>query len=360
LFYRPAFDAEPAAQAEAFVSVLGGDQGELPLVVDVERDVRADGTPVPPPFAVLEPGLRACVERIAQLVGRKPLIYTSAGYWDEFLGVLSWAQAYDLWVANWVTIWTPGSRPRLPRNWTIYRFWQYSADGNGQGANLGVQSPDIDLNLFNGDVAALRSYANNPPVVVPPTERTLWVTATLGLNFRSQPVISPATLIASLPFATQLIAIGNETGDAQGNLWQRVRLMDGQMGFVCAFIASFGQRFLSTQPPAVPISDEVIGGGEGSEIGARQRQRRAAHHAPRVKVRLIVTKANGMLRSQPAKGSILVRLKLHDVLTLSDISDVSATQIGKRGHWLAVTDTQGQAGYVATQNVRVMSKPKRR
>ena len=309
------------------MSVLGGDRGELPVVVDVEHDRRKDGSEVPPPpFSVLEPGLRACLTRITQLMGRKPIIYTRASYWNQFLGALPWTQDYDLWVANWVAHWTPTSRPRLPRGWATYRFWQYSGDGNGQGASLGVSSPDIDLNLFNGDLNALRDYAAGHPIVMPP-ERTMWVIAVSGLNFRSRPIVSAATLIAKLPFATQLTAIGKETSDAQGNKWQRVRLLDGRIGFVCAFLASIGQRFLAAQPPATAVQ-------------------------------LIVTKPGAALRDRPVNGSLLARLKLHDALMLTDVSDASVMHIGTRGQWLAVTDAQGRVGYVSAQNVELAPKPK--
>ncbi len=194
LFYRPANDVGTVEQAEAFVNLLGNDLGELPLVVDVEHDVRSDGSQItPPPFEVLEPNLRACLERITQLAGRRPIIYTAAGYWNEFLGALDWAPGYDLWAANWVTTWTPSSRPFLPNAWTTYRFWQYAADGNAQGPNLGVESPDIDLNLFNGDLDALLAYANASSLVAASrgvqTEAVpeLHVTKA-GATLRSQPV----------------------------------------------------------------------------------------------------------------------------------------------------------------------------
>ena len=203
---------------------------------DVEHDVRSDGSQItPPPFEVLEPNLRACLERITQLTGRRPIIYTAAGYWNKFLGALAWAQGYDLWAANWVTTWTPSSRPRLPTAWTNYRFWQYAADGNAQGPTLGVESADIDLNLFNGDLDALLAYANTPSLVA----------------------------------------------------------------------ASRG-----VQTEAVP--------------------------------ELRVTKAGATLRSQPVNGPILTKLKLREVLTLSNPNETTIAQIGKRGHWLEVLDKTGQ------------------
>ena len=258
LFYRPKNDASPIAQAEAFVNSLGGDFGELPLVVDVERD---PGQEIPP-VETLQSGLRACLERITQLTGRKPIIYTALGFWNESLGSVSWAKDYDLWVANWVTSWTSESRPLLPNAWTNYRFWQFAADGNQQGANLGVESRDLDLNLFNGDVAALSAYANGHPVIITPDEgvreRSVWVNTDIGLSFRSQPMVSDDNLLAQLPFATPITAIGEPSKAASGNEWQKVRLTDGRVGFVLAFIANVGLRSLSNKQPQVAVAMKPV------------------------------------------------------------------------------------------------------
>jgi hypothetical protein len=55
----------------------------------------------------------------------------------------------------------------LPAPYTNWNFWQYSADGNGQGAKYGAQSSAIDLDRFNGDEADLQKFMG-VDVVVPP------------------------------------------------------------------------------------------------------------------------------------------------------------------------------------------------
>ena len=73
-----------------------------------------------------------------------------------------WVRDYaDLWIAQWpycgwnnrlyeVPDEAKGWSPRLPAGCTQWRVWQFSADNNGKGAENGVTSPDVDLDVFNG------------------------------------------------------------------------------------------------------------------------------------------------------------------------------------------------------------------
>ena len=51
----------------------------------------------------------------------------------------------------------------LPSNFDTWVFWQFSADGNGRGPEFGASSKSIDLNYFNGDLAAFNAYIGEPP-----------------------------------------------------------------------------------------------------------------------------------------------------------------------------------------------------
>ena len=319
LFYRPTDDGTPEQQAEAFVAALGGDLGELPLVVDVENE---RGVSLPPP-AALAAGARACLSRVQLLSGRRPIVYTNK-LWQDHVGSPSWSHDYDLWLAAWPKVWTPDLRPSLPNGWSDWRFWQYSGDGNGLGPQYGVESGAIDLDAFNGDEAALRAYAVQGPIVVI-HERAMWVIADPWLNLRSEPRVGDDTLLGQLPFGTQLTAIGASTTDVQGNVWQNVRTADGGIGWVCAFLANLGETYLSDVAPALV---------KAVEAGARTRRKAR-------KIVLVVTKSGAALRSKPRTGGEVARLKLREEVVLTDLSD-TAVQIGARGAWIAVADAKGQ------------------
>lgn len=75
---------------------------------------------------------------------REPMIYTRATWWNENIG-MTWGKDYPLWAAHY-----GAKAPALPVGWKTWKFWQYSADGNGKGAEYGARSNSIDLNRYNG------------------------------------------------------------------------------------------------------------------------------------------------------------------------------------------------------------------
>jgi hypothetical protein len=86
------------------------------------------------------------------------------------------------------------------------------------------------------------------------TERPVWVIATSGIRFRSQPSTN-SEWIAQTVFTpgTQLAAIDSPTApDAQGHRWQWVRAPGGRTGWI-----AYGQGddvYVSEQPPARAIT----------------------------------------------------------------------------------------------------------
>jgi hypothetical protein len=86
------------------------------------------------------------------------VFYTAKFIWEEMYSAKpGWINDWDLWVANY----TAFSEPHyIPHGWEeeldgtpvlvpdSYAIWQFSADGNGRGAEFGVQSADIDLDLM--------------------------------------------------------------------------------------------------------------------------------------------------------------------------------------------------------------------
>lgn len=190
-FFRGNID--PVAQANHFVNTVlaNGGNADLPFVLDVEiaptlanlalskRLREVDGymgqtiglgdekarfgqsrTLTAGNFAN---DVRICLDRIAQLTGHKPLLYTGIAFWNTYLRSVP-TSTCELWIANWTT----RPDPYLPKDWTTWAFWQYTSDANG--FRYGAQSARLDMNRYNGTLAALYEYAgySQPPPIEPP------------------------------------------------------------------------------------------------------------------------------------------------------------------------------------------------
>ncbi|HEY60501.1 MAG TPA: hypothetical protein G4N92_07465 [Anaerolineae bacterium] len=126
-------DEDIQKQVSRFVKRAENDHGDLPPAVDTSRGVGLDH-------------IHHWVNSTRDMLGVKPLIYTSAGIWNGMKDtsnvkryILGRAQ---LWIANWQTNGKPET-PTMPADWTEWHFWQY-----GQG-----------WNYFHGNVEALGEYA---------------------------------------------------------------------------------------------------------------------------------------------------------------------------------------------------------
>ena len=151
-YYQPAED--PEAQAAHFAQVVGPlALGDMPPVLDVEEKPTVTS-------AVLIAGVKRCLEAIERQFGRRPLVYTSPGFWGSYMrddtgAYPGWAASYPLWVAHY----TDALAPLLPRGWNSWAFWQYS----GSGQVDGVQTP-VDLDWFDGTADDLRLWLRLPMV----------------------------------------------------------------------------------------------------------------------------------------------------------------------------------------------------
>lgn len=139
-FFRPTSD--PVRQANSFLKTAKIQLGDLPAVLDVEVD---DG--VAP---------RDLNDRVAQWLRvvegatqRQAIIYTSLTFWENSLNNSDAFRGHPLWIAQYDV-----DSPELPGNWSDWVFWQYSQSGSISGVD-----GDVDLNRFNGPIAALRDFA---------------------------------------------------------------------------------------------------------------------------------------------------------------------------------------------------------
>lgn len=131
-FYYPTRD--PRKQAENFIKQVTLEEGDLPPVLDIEVSKNKSKEDI-------VAGCLVWCEIIEEHYGVKPIIYTSANFYDRYLK--DDFEDYPLWVAHYYE-----SIPRMEhRSW---HFWQYSdcAVINGIGNN-------VDINVFNGDLEEL-------------------------------------------------------------------------------------------------------------------------------------------------------------------------------------------------------------
>ncbi|HTA23098.1 MAG TPA: GH25 family lysozyme [Terriglobales bacterium] len=141
-FFYPQLDAQ--AQASNFLTVVTQlTPGDLPPVLDVE--VSGEQSP-----SAIAAAMQQWLDVVQQQLGRTPIIYTAAGFWNAALGGTTAFAAYPLWVAEY----TGNPAPRIPTGFSSYVFWQYSQSGSVPGI-----AGNVDLDQFNGSSSDLNQLA---------------------------------------------------------------------------------------------------------------------------------------------------------------------------------------------------------
>jgi lysozyme len=161
-FYDYRFPVRP--QAEAFIALMKGDWGELPPVIDVET-VYANGVMVPfPPSSAYQQAVITWLKIIEDACKKRPIIYTGQNIIKYGLKMFSTSELtkYPLWIAEYRT---PTGNPNFTP-WPSWVFWQYGTPA--VGLQYGMESKELDCNLYNGDLAALQAFAGLPPSSEPP------------------------------------------------------------------------------------------------------------------------------------------------------------------------------------------------
>ncbi|MBG6185532.1 GH25 family lysozyme M1 (1,4-beta-N-acetylmuramidase), partial [Arthrobacter sp. CAN_A214] len=88
-------------------------------------------------------------DRMVQLTGRVPMIYTTADWWNTCTGSSQAFSDHPLHLARYSNS-TAGT---IPAGWSNYSLWQYTDSGPVVG----------DWNQWTGDLASLRDFARNGP-----------------------------------------------------------------------------------------------------------------------------------------------------------------------------------------------------
>jgi len=164
-FFRPSQNVN--AQADMMINAIGTyTPGDLPPVIDVE----ADGGLSP---ATVAARVRQWVDRVKNALGVEPIVYTGYYFWRDEVGGPSGYAANPLWVAAYST-----ACPNIPSPWMKWTFWQHTDKGKVNGI-----TGNVDMNKFNGDLAALIAFAGsaaNPNPDPDPMPNGSCVSATLN------------------------------------------------------------------------------------------------------------------------------------------------------------------------------------
>jgi Glycosyl hydrolases family 25 len=101
------------------------------------------------PARVAEYARNWCAD-VHKATGHTPVVYTFLSFAQQ--GNCAGLGHYPLWIAEPSA---PAGRPVVPKPWSSWKFHQYGT------ARVG--SNTVDVNVFNGDTAALKKFANPAP-----------------------------------------------------------------------------------------------------------------------------------------------------------------------------------------------------
>lgn len=142
-FFHPGSDVQ--AQADSFLHVVKHlEPGDLPPTLDVEAD---DGKSA----SVIINGVQKWLDTVEAALGRTPIIYTSASFWNAKLNGTAQFASHPLWVAHY----TFKPKPNIPQGFAKHTIWQFSEKGTVNGIN----SNQVDLDRFNGTLDDLKKLA---------------------------------------------------------------------------------------------------------------------------------------------------------------------------------------------------------
>jgi lysozyme len=155
-FFRPAKSVDE--QVSNFLDMVGKlSPGDLPPVLDLEPfpdDVRVQWESIPVKERISKS--KEWLEKVESRLGKKPIIYTSASFWEELMDDTEDFVEYPLWVAHYKPDYK-NSQPNIPaNNWggKGYAIWQFTEDGSVMGVK-----GFVDRNIFNGNLSKLLALA---------------------------------------------------------------------------------------------------------------------------------------------------------------------------------------------------------
>ncbi|WP_353411997.1 GH25 family lysozyme [Arenicella sp. 4NH20-0111] len=141
-FYLAADD--PTVQAEHFASTVNEfDSNDIAPIVDVEQ-LSLGGKDVS--VSELQSGLIEYLTVLEAKLGRKPMIYTSYNFAQQYLNRAQVFGKYDLWLAEY----SGTQAPKIPDAWASkgFKIWQRSD-------NYKIDSIETDSDVFYGELSEM-------------------------------------------------------------------------------------------------------------------------------------------------------------------------------------------------------------
>ncbi|MET8910361.1 GH25 family lysozyme [Micromonospora sp. NPDC004551] len=157
--------------------------------------------------------VRDFVTEIAVRTGRQAMIYTNMNWWNPCTGSSQSFAANPLFIANYSQ-----NPPPLPAGWASFTMWQHAAGASVPGSDF----PTPDLDVFNGDHAALARLLGGPATSLLATVNNRYVTAE---NAGSSALIANRTVLGP---------------------WEQFDRIDAGGGFV-AFRARINGRYVTAE-----------------------------------------------------------------------------------------------------------------
>lgn len=222
--------------AQSFSTLIAQKPPQLDIVLDIEATTLN-------PYDTLN-WIKLVDAKLYNLTGKKPIIYTSPGFWNSKVARSNYWVGRTLWDAAWTTY----PIPSIPLDWSNWTHWQWSADGNNRAKEYGMVKDgdyDMDLNRFNGTVSQFNSrygthikpIGDNPP---PPGLPEQVVVNSGTVNLRSAPDAYQDNVCGTTTYDKQLYPQSIEL-DPLGREWYKL----GRK----LYIAKWLTRLPSSQPP---------------------------------------------------------------------------------------------------------------
>ena len=130
---------------------------------------------------------------IEKLWGRRPIIYTSSGFWNASM-LTGWPRKAPLWTNEyglWIAHYTQASQPTLPKGFDHWQFWQYTDSDHVEGV-----AGHVDGDRFNGTRADFQAYLSgaHAPLKTTPTNQQVINLFSKAFGLTYWPVIVRAGL----------------------------------------------------------------------------------------------------------------------------------------------------------------------
>ena len=140
-FFLPSLD--PIAQARHFWKTADLKSGDLPPVLDLEKDGGLGNE-------ALKQQVFICLKEMTRLCGCHPVVYTNQHFYQRVLRDRGYPEWDELTI--WMAAYERQELPLIKQDPRI-RFWQFAQTGQVNGIKEAV-----DLNVFVGDTAQLQTW----------------------------------------------------------------------------------------------------------------------------------------------------------------------------------------------------------